>query len=126
MFTQKIVDLLREQKGRENSRGNLVHRYSLSSSRYHVDCDLGDWLQFDTDQDAEYFGFWVNPEALMTLTYCEGDWVLVVCPTKEGYNAEIADACRVYDEGFIAKAIDEQGGVTVYCQDRQQFFLPEA
>lgn len=112
-----------------NERGNLVIRkHSIYEDRYTYDfkiCtpDKG-WEQFDTDQDAWYFGVWVNRERLMTVTYAEGDEVVVLCKDAEHYNAELKDACEFYGEGTLAIAIDEQG-TTVYRQDRAQFFIEE-
>lgn len=37
------------------------------------------WAQFDSRQDASYFGNWVNPTRRQWLTYCEGDVSLVTC-----------------------------------------------
>lgn len=37
------------------------------------------WAQFDTAQDAPYFGTWVNPEAREILTYAEGDVTRAIC-----------------------------------------------
>ena len=85
------------------------------------------WEQYDTDQDAPYFGVWVNRTKFLTLTYAEGDWTLVVCPDIEHYNAEIGDANDFYDEGRIALVIDADSGVaTSYHQDRQKFFVHKA
>lgn len=119
-----------EQDSGPNVRGNVVHRLHFSSSRYPIDsadtfCAEG-WEQFDTDQDAEYFGFWVNTRERLTLTYAEGDWHLVVCPTRETYLAEIQDAIRIYGEGYIAKVIDcATTEVTIFRQDRNRFLAEE-
>lgn len=109
-----------------NQRGNWIHRAFYPTERYIIDFAEDfvkeGWMQFDTDQDAAYFGCWVNPTKLMTLTYCEGDWSLVVCPDKEHYNAEITHAIAFYDEGYEFKTIDENG-ITEYRQDRTMFLV---
>lgn len=109
----------------DNERGNRVCRWFRPADRYEVDFaddfNVEGWLQFDTDQDASYFGVWVNPRDFRTLTYAEGDWTLVECPTKESYLEEIRDAIRFYGEGFIAKAIAGSGEVEIFRQDRNQF-----
>ncbi len=109
-----------------NARGNQVYRVGHSSSRYIVDFadefSAENWQQFDTDQDAEYFGTWVNAQSRIILTYCEGDWTVCDCPTVASYNAEIEKMLGYYGEGFIAKAIDRAGALTIYRQNRQQFF----
>ena len=48
------------------------------------------WAQFDTAQDASYFGNWVNPERREWFTYAEGDTCLTRCDT----DAEFAVYCR--------------------------------
>lgn len=124
----KLCQFLRDSGARDeqpNGRGNVVWRINLSDERYLVDFaddfTAEGWLQFDTDQDAHYFGFWVNPRTLTTLTYCEGDWVVVDCASADTYRAEMMHAIEFYDEGFIAKTIDAQGNLTTYCQDRAKF-----
>jgi hypothetical protein len=123
----RIEALMRRQDSHENERGNVCHTAFLPDERYIVDFapDLTSegWLQFDTNQDAPYFGMWVNPSKFLTLTYAEGDWTLVVCPDKEHYNAEIQDAIEFYDEGYVAIAIGADGSSTKYVQDRSEFII---
>lgn len=110
-----------------NERGNTVHRLSCDSQRYLVDFaedfTAEHWQQYDTDQDAWYFGVWVNPHSLRILTYCEGDWSLVSCLDNELYNAEIASMNEFYGEGRIAAVITERGSCHEFRQDREQFFV---
>ncbi len=93
-----------------NKRGNLVIKSFESTERYKWDAILawgkdycppeleyiGGWKQFDTDQDAWYFGFWVDLENWMTFNYAEGDLYLVVCGTKESFQMELLDAEEFY------------------------------
>ena len=124
----KLEAFMRKQPSDVNTRGNACHRAFLPDERYIVDCapdfSVEGWEQYDTDQDAHYFGVWVNPRKLVTLSYAEGDWTLVVCPDAEHYNAEIADANEFYGEGRIALVIDQAGGATEYRQDRERFLIP--
>ena len=60
-----------------NDRGNTVHSRTVYTiqDRYFFDgkmCTraLG-FEQFDTEQDASYFGVWVNREERATVTYAE-------------------------------------------------------
>lgn len=111
----------------KNERGSTVHRMLSPSERYVIDFadDFGSegWMQYDTDQDAPYFGVWVNPLKFMTLTYAEGDWTLIEATGTKGYNEEIDIMNEFYGEGKIATAIDpETGEVTTYHQDRQDFY----
>lgn len=109
-----------------NKCGNEVFRTFAGECRYQFDFDeemISDgWKQYDTDQDAWYYGIWVNPLKLTTLTYAEGDLTLVVCKSKEQYNEEIKRMNEFYGEGFIAKAFDENG-TTIYRQDRNEFMV---
>ena len=106
------------------AQGCRIYRTFAPAGRYIIDFaddfHSDGWQQFDTDQDAEYFGVWLNPARLMTLTYAEGDWSLIECENREHYLAEVQSAIDFYGEGFIAKSIDESG-ITVYRQDRQEF-----
>ena len=113
---------------RINSRGNTVKEDWCGGDRYRFDFNVctpeKGWMQFDTDQDAHYFGVWINQEKRMTVTYCEGDLIIVECPSAIHFNMEIADMIRFYGEGFIAKAIDMKGIMTTFCQDRNEFAIP--
>lgn len=103
-----------------------IYRLSFGENRYTFDnalCSAG-WEQFDTSQDAWYFGVWVNPQTFMVMTYAEGDLSLVTCDTRQAYNAEIERMCEFYDEGRICVTIDvEAKTATEYRQDRAQFFV---
>jgi len=126
-----------------NQQGNTVVHRHRSADRYLFDFDddfhAAGWLQFDTDQDASYYGVWVNPKLLRTLSYCEGDVYLVVCADAEHYNAEIKAACEFHGEGFEMIACDmdafqsimldggrhvSSSNTTVYRQDRSKFLIP--
>ena len=104
-----------------------VYRGFFPTERYKWDFDeefRGDgWMQYDTEQDAHYFGMWVNPKLLSMFTYAEGDHTLVVCPDVAAYNEKIKGMNEFYTDGFICKTIDEDGTATVYIQDRDKFFI---
>jgi hypothetical protein len=124
-----LLARLQQQPAEINRQGNRLFRLFWSTERYVVDFAsdyqaLG-WQQFDTELDAWYFGVWVNPTTYQTLTYAEGDWTLVTCDGPAGYTREIRAAISFYGEGFVAKAIDRDGTLTVYQQDRKTFLLPE-
>lgn len=122
------ASLFNDQADQWNARGNAIRRAFLPCDRYRVDFaddfTAEGWEQFDTDQDASYFGVWVNRQTLQTLTYAEGDWTLVTCPDKQRYRLEIEDAIRFYGEGYIAKVLDANGTKTTFRQDRMRF-LPD-
>lgn len=120
-----VADLLAAQPA-VNDRGNSVYRGfdgSAERSRYVYDVELSDWAQYDTEQDAHYFGVWVNKKDMMILTYAEGDVTLVTCPDIQAYNAEIEYMNSFYGEGFICKAYDLSGESTVCRQDRKDFLM---
>ena len=56
------------------------------------------FAQFDTRQDASYFGTWANPEARIIVNYAEGDVTTQIAET----DAEFAEACREIDRWNIA------------------------
>ena len=109
-----------------NGRGNLVIPGSHSCDRYVFDTryctsELG-WEQYDTEQDAWYFGVWVHADERLTFTYCEGDWSLVQCPTEESFRAELADMARVYGSpppALVALGLD--GSVTNIYSEKNAF-----
>ena len=112
-----------------NARGNQIERSWLSTERYRWDFDQkfteAGWEQYDTNQDAWYFGVWVNKKLLQIQSYAEGDITLVKCPDVEHFNAEIKAMNEFHGEGFIAKTIDTDGKMTTFRQDRQKFFIEE-
>jgi hypothetical protein len=127
MKVATVIALMHKEKPSQNERGNNIFRMFMSSERYVIDFaddfKSSGWQQFDTDQDAHYFGVWVNPSEWRTLTYAEGDWTLVECGSVESYNAEIQNCIQFYGEGFEFKTIDSDG-ITEYRQDRSRFLIP--
>ena len=94
-----------------NERGNMVLRgQDFGGDRYKYDFNiLKDWEQYDTDQDASYFGVWVNIEKRHIFTYAEGDTTLVTCPNIDTFKAELADMARFYGDpppAFISYSND--------------------
>lgn len=129
MKVASIVQFIKDRGQKDeapNARGNTIHRLFMHDERYLV--DFADdfkpegWEQFDTDQDASYFGVWVNRRLMLTLAYAEGDWSLVVCGSVESYNAEIQSCIDFYGDGLIARVIDADG-ITEIRQDRSLFLV---
>jgi len=54
------------------------------------------WELFETDQDASYFGVWINRQQLIVVTYCEGDLHIVRAPDAAAFDAEIAEMESFY------------------------------
>jgi hypothetical protein len=114
-----------------NERGNEIYRdedadqklgIRRGPDRYFYDfkhLQPPAWRQFDTWQDAWYFGVWVNVRERKIFTYCEGDRSLVVCPTLETFRSELEDAEQFYGPApAAAKAIGADGSVTSYYDAR--------
>jgi hypothetical protein len=109
---------------RTTSAGNrLLEVHWPSSDRYIFDTGLGKgWLQYDTDQDAWYYGQWVNKEHMMIFSYMEGDVQLVVCEDAEHFDAEIQVMNDFHGEGKICSVIGG-AGILQYRQNRLKFYI---
>jgi len=125
-MTKLLLKVLKQATDCSTKDGCDVKRMFYPSSRYKVDFakdfNSEGWKQFDTNQDAPYFGVWVNPKQFFSLTYCEGDWTLVECHNRERYNREMRCLCDCYSDGVIATVYGD-GQKTVIKQDRSEFIL---
>ena len=83
---------------RINERGNTIEDdFFCDRDRYYYDHRLGqDWHQYDTWQDAHYFGVWVNVKKRQILTYAEGDVSLVKCLDQEHLRTELKSMEEFY------------------------------
>lgn len=111
-----------------NQFGNEVIRsFEGNTNRYKFDCGLCSykkgWIQFDTDQDAYYFGVWIHKGKKQIVTYAEGDLIIVEAPTSESFNEEIAHMCKYYGGASSIRTIDADGIYTRYYQDRKECFI---
>jgi hypothetical protein len=105
-----------------NAQGNTIERgFDFGGDRYKYDFEecspARGWAQYDTDQDASYFGVWVHPETRRIFTYCEGDTIMVVCPTEESYHAELAAMAAFYGPpppAFVVISPDENKITNIY------------
>lgn len=61
----------------------------MGGSRYPFDENLKGWEQFDTPQDASYYGIWSSTERKAVVSYTEGDVTLVVAPDEKSFQAEV-------------------------------------
>ena len=89
--------------------------FSHDSSRYTWDGVLCDehWVQYDTDQDAWYFGVWVNPDTRMTVTYAEGDLYVCTYDDDDAFSAGLDSMQEFYGDPPPAfTCIDLDGSVT--------------
>lgn len=127
---RKYREMLKTAPVETNARGNLIYRQFDADKqlgkrgggdRYWYDFEaLGkEWKQFDTDQDASYFGVWVDLAGRRTFTYAEGDRTLVECPSAESFKAELEDMERFYGPlPYCAIGLDAAGQVTKYYDPR--------
>ena len=109
-----------------NERGNRIQRtFHFGRERYRYDFELckhaDGWLQYETNQDASYFGVWVHPERREIVTFAEGDETRVFCPTVDSYHAELADMAEFYGPPPPAfRTIDADGTLTEYYDRRPE------
>ena len=124
---ERIDKLLAEAKESENRFGNATRQiFLMDEDRYLFDfnMDLGEWSQFDTTQDAHYFGMWVHKERRLFLTYAEGDLYFTRCKDAESYDRELAYMCSAYEAAPAFTAIDpDEKTVTRYFEDRRVLFI---
>lgn len=107
-----------------NAQGNEVYALdNIGGDRYRYDfkmCTSADgWKQFDTEQDAWYFGVWAHLAKRLIFTYCEGDRSIVECPDDEHLKAELRSMEEFYGKpppAFIA--FDTNGQRTDYYDTR--------
>jgi len=117
-----------------NDQGNIVYRDAEADKRIGFtgdnryvydyglrvyDKDTSGWKQYDTFEDAWYFGCWVHVEERKIFTYAEGDRTLVVCPTAESFQEELEVMADFYGEpppAFVA--INTDGEITEYYDQR--------
>lgn len=77
------------------------------------------WHQWDTEQDASYFGIWVHFERREILTYAEGDLQLVRCRNDRMLQRELDSMAEFYGPPpVVAVSFDEAGQRTDYIGDR--------
>ena len=76
------------------------------------------WKQFDTADDAWYHGVWVNLAERKTFTYCEGDRILVVCPTLESFKVELDNLVAFHGDAPPTLTLITKGAVTKYYDER--------
>lgn len=106
---------------RINERGNTIQTdFFMDRDRYYYDHRLGsEWKQYDTDQDAPYFGVWVNVSKRKILTYAEGDLIMCICPTLDSFRAELETMSEFYGSPPPAmRTISADGTITEYYDTR--------
>ena len=71
-----------------------------NGDRYKFDFDLchfkKGWAQLDTNEDAWYYGNWINPIQRKICSYAEGDVTVTECETDEEFVAQVREAIDWY------------------------------
>ena len=85
--------------------------------------DPAAWNQLDTDQDAPYFGVWIQRRDRMILTWAEGDLSLRHFKTPEAYDEALLRVCRTHPPAPAFSTFDlETNTLTRYVDDRRHLF----
>ena len=58
------------------------------------------YAQFDTRQDAYYYGHWVNPTTFRLVSYAEGDVTVTVCDDVAEFAAQVRTWIAYHGEEF--------------------------
>ncbi len=120
------------ESGWEASRRRTDHGSALNvyfhedSSRYRVESEIcpscDGWKQFDTDQDAWYYGVWVNPSLRAVVCFAEGDLYIQVSSSKEQFSLEIESLTEFHGEPPVTiSALDSEGVLTRYRAERPDY-----
>ncbi|MGL6611400.1 hypothetical protein ACSZOM_18445 [Aeromonas hydrophila] len=96
--------------------GCCIDRGSHQADRYYYDRTLlaKGWQQYDTEEDAWYFGIWINTQTLETFTYAEGDTSHVIAPNIEAFRAELARLYQYHPQAPAFVCIDPEAGVVTH------------
>lgn len=81
----------------------LLDALVMEGNRYVMDSFLvfsrrPGWRQYDTENDAWYFGTWVNPVSWQVVTYAEGDLTLDQYLTADDMKKTLLDMADFYGE----------------------------
>lgn len=108
-----------------DEHGNTVtSRFIGDGDRYAYDFDhcpaKEGWRQYDTENDASYFGVWVHEGRREIVTYAEGDETRVTCPTDDAFRAELARMAEFYGPPPPAAIVIDtaSGTITEYYDPR--------
>jgi len=119
----QVDALLEKAEETINEQGHRTRKAFLDADRYLFDFNLdGEWEQFDTEDDAAYFGVWLNKAKLRTLAYIEGDLIFTQCVDAAGYDAKISALCAFHQAAPAFVGI-KPASVTKYYQDRSALYI---
>jgi len=108
----------------EQERAKSERRYwHGDADRYFFDMAMcrseNGWKQYDTNQDAWYFGVWVNLSERQIVTYAEGDLSVEDCADDAALKAKLKEMEECYGDPPPAfTAIESTGQVTEFYDTR--------
>lgn len=113
------------EKGRHTTEDGVkvVHNFLVCGDRYRFDArhcraETG-WVQYDTKQDAWYFGIWVRPQTFEIVEYAEGDIYHSTAPDEETFKKLLEQMAEFYGPPPPAAiAIDDDGTITEFYDER--------
>lgn len=96
--------------------GCRIDRGSHQADRYYYDRTLlvQGWQQYDTKEDAWYFGIWIHIEKRETFTYAEGDISHVIAPNLEAFRSELARLYQYHPQAPAFISIDPEACVVTH------------
>ncbi|MGG5827663.1 hypothetical protein [Aeromonas salmonicida] len=121
----KALKLLRRVK-KANKTGRIPLELTVTGCRIDRGCHQADryyydrtllaqgWQQYDTEEDAWYFGIWINTEKLETFTYAEGDTNHLIAPNVAAFRAELARLYQHHPQAPAFISIDTEAGVVTH------------
>lgn len=102
-----------------NQRGNRVDRAFRQTGSHELARTLSTkgFQQYPTDQDAAWFGVWINLSDQKVFTFAEGDCITVTCATQTSFIAELEylKSCYGPPHAFMW-TLDRDGTVTRYVE----------
>jgi hypothetical protein len=95
-------------------------QHFLFRERYYYDFNQctpsKGWAQFDSQQDASYYGTWVNPSTCQILRFAEGDETLETYDDQEEFIQGLSAFCKWNeDAGYRTPKIDCKGLFDIHC-----------
>lgn len=130
MMIDKLIANLRKhgQPRVTFENGRTFMRDFVGGNRYAFDTQIcpptQGWVQYDTDQDASYFGKWIHKGRRMMVTFAEGDITIVKCTDDDAYNEQLQRMDEFHGKIPSAVAIDtDTGARTEYYQDRDALLI---
>ena len=86
-----------------NKQGNwTVYNLWMMRERYYYD-QLPGYEPYATDQDAPYFGIWIDRKNMVITTFAEGDETVVHCLNEHQFQRELHAMTDFYFRRELAK-----------------------